>query len=238
MAQGDLISILCRWGLIPYRHYAIDVGDNMVVHLATLPMNKKQLVVQRVPIQDFAEGKTIRVEQVKNSLPTDVVVQRALEAVGRDEYHFVHGNCEHFARDCKSDCNVSYQVDRSARSVIRVALVGAFASTTQGVGSQIAQNLVFARTISGRMTGVSSLVGEAVRHSAYAMSRGAKLEHGEAEVVGKTAGIAAAAITGTALAGPAAGVTAAAVYAAIDGASTRILDRMTNKSAQGNNNVG
>jgi hypothetical protein len=123
MAKGDLISIRCYWGIVPYRHYGIDMGDGTAVHLATdSGIDQRSMSVQRVPLKEFAAGEEVRFETSESSLPAELVVARAAELVGQREYHFLFGNCEHFARDCKYGRKESIQVNRVAASVISASV--------------------------------------------------------------------------------------------------------------------
>jgi hypothetical protein len=227
MARGDLVSILCYWGCVPFRHYGIDVGDGTVVHLATLP-DSKTMQVQRVSREAFAQGKPVRVETVADSAEPDEVVRRAIAAVGEEGYHLALGNCEHFARACKSGEFVSHQSDRVLRGVIRTGLAGALACS--GRAATVAVVAGMPRAILSKATGVSSLVGELARHAAYAASRRASIDHAIADRIGMTTGTLAAAITGTAVGGPAGGATSAALYLSLDSLTQR-LARNLNASA-------
>ena len=82
MAQADLISIRCGSGLFCYLHYGIDIGDGTVVHLATEP-NGRDISVQRVCMDEFANGTAVSIEEVVEPLAPSTVVERALAAVGK-----------------------------------------------------------------------------------------------------------------------------------------------------------
>ena len=228
MAQGDLLSIPCRWGIIPYRHFGIDIGDGTVVHLATEPSEetsirrgRRPMRVQRVALETFLAGKRHTIERVSDGLPADEVVDRALGAVGTNYYHLVIGNCEHFARLCKSGNPASHQADRLVRGVMRASLAGLVSTSTRLV-TQVAAAGVPQMLLS-RSAGMSSLFGEAARHTAYIVSRCSGLEHKHAERIGRSTGIATAAGIG-AIAGGVVGCTAsAALYLAIDALSQSLF---------------
>ena len=124
MAAGDVISVACTRGIIVFRHFGIDLGDGTVVHLAT-ESDGKRMSVQRVPFEQFSVGKPIRIEQeVGESLARDLVVERALQAVGKSGYHLIWENCEHFAREIKTGVARSHQVEDAIKSVVRGTLAG------------------------------------------------------------------------------------------------------------------
>lgn len=210
MAKGDLISVRCLWGWIPYRHYGIDVGDGDVVHLATCA-SSKEMRVQLVSWDEFAQSQSVRVETVVGSESPDAVVDRARAAVGHQGYHLALGNCEHFARYCKTGKGSSYQVERVIRSALRVS-VGAAA----GGASRMALR---------RAAGVPSIVGETARQTAYAVSRVCSMEHTQADRMGRSIGVLAAGVTGVIAGGPAGGIASAALYLSIDRVADQAFQR-------------
>ena len=78
MARADLLTVPCFWGIIPYRHFGIDLGDGTVVHLASVGGDTSEMEVQRVAIAEFADGKPISIEHVSNVLEDYEVIERAL----------------------------------------------------------------------------------------------------------------------------------------------------------------
>jgi hypothetical protein len=217
MARGDLLSIPCIWGVIPYRHFGIDIGDGTVVHLATVPNARSTMQVQRVTLAEFSGGKMPTVETVSDCLPPESVVAQALNSVGTTYYHLVVGNCEHFARHCKSGNHASHQSDRLVRGVLRAVMAGLVTTSTR-VASEVAI-AGLPRILMTKPAGISTLVGEAARHSAYIVSRCGGIEHKHAERIGKSAGVATATMAGSVAGGPIGGATAAALYLAIDAIS-------------------
>ncbi|MFO0013474.1 MAG: lecithin retinol acyltransferase family protein [Planctomycetota bacterium] len=222
MALGDLISIPCVWGVVPYRHYGVDIGDGSVVHLAT-DENESSMRVQRVAWDVFADGKSVRVESVSNALPSAEVVERAIRSVGLSGYHLALGNCEHFARACKTGDAVSHQADRVIGSFLRAGLAGMVSCSARAATFAAAGGLP--RMAIHRAAGVASVVGEVARQSAYAASRRCSLEHQQADRIGKTAGTIAAALTGTVAGGPTGGLASAALYVSIDHMAQRAFGR-------------
>lgn len=243
MATADLISISCKWGLVPFRHFGIDMGDGTVIHLATLPKDSSSsemvstmysqaasssnnsepsqtMMVQRVDWEIFSEGKPVRIERVQDSLPPEEVLRNAENALGQTYYNLAFGNCEHVARKWKTGKHESYQSERLIRGVVRFGLAGLAASANQTLRS-VAFSGVPGTAVS-RVAGVASVVAEVARHSAYAVSRKADLEHTKAEKIGRGTGVLSAAIAGLLTRGPAGCISATALYLTIDAMSQRI----------------
>ncbi|MFN6400840.1 MAG: lecithin retinol acyltransferase family protein [Planctomycetota bacterium] len=221
MSRADLLTVPCFWGFIPYRHFGIDMGDGTVVHLASIDGDTSQMEVQRVPLEQFAAGKAVLVEQVSGSLADDQVIERALAGVGNTHYHVALGNCEHFARLCKTGEHVSHQTDRLLRGVIRVGLAGLASATARTAGSSATAGVAMSRT-----AGIATLVGEAARHGAYALSRCAKVEHRQAERIGRGVGAVSAAVAGYITKGPAGCASAATMYFTVDAMSQNAMHQM------------
>lgn len=221
MARADLLTVPCFWGIIPYRHFGIDLGDGTVVHLASVGGDTSEMEVQRVAIAEFADGKPISIEHVSNVLEDDQVIERALGAVGNTHYHVALGNCEHFARLCKSGEHVSHQMDRLLRGVIRVGLAGLASASARTVGNSATAGVAMSRT-----AGVATLLGEVARHGAYALSRCAKVEHRNAERIGRGVGAVSAAVAGYITKGPAGCATAATMYLTVDAMSQNAMHQM------------
>lgn len=221
MARADLLTVPCFWGIIPYRHFGIDLGDGTVVHLASVGGDTSEMEVQRVAIAEFADGKPISIEHVSNVLEDDQVIERALGAVGNTYYHVALGNCEHFARLCKSGEHVSHQMDRLLRGVIRVGLAGLASASARTVGNSATAGVAMSRT-----AGVATLLGEVARHGAYALSRCAKVEHRNAERIGRGVGAVSAAVAGYITKGPAGCASAATMYLTVDAMSQNAMHQM------------
>jgi hypothetical protein len=177
--------------------------------------------VQRVSMDSFADGKQISVEQVSQELEDDQVIERALGAVGNTHYHVALGNCEHFARLCKSGEHVSHQTDRLLRGVIRVGLAGLASASARTVGNGATAGVAMSRT-----AGVATLLGEVARHGAYALSRCAKVEHRHAERIGRGVGAVSAAVAGYITKGPAGCASAATMYLTVDAMSQNAMHQM------------
>jgi hypothetical protein len=213
MARGDLISVQSFWGVLPYRHFGIDLGDGHVIHLAATS-GVREMRVQQVTAIEFANKQPIRIETVEECLEPDEVVRRAEQSVGRVGYHLAFGNCEHFAHECKTGKSISHQSDRIICGTLRTACAGSIAVSTKVVSSAVASGLP--RAILSRASGIASLVGELARQSVYAASRQCAIEHSKADLIGTTAGTITAGIVGGAAGGPLGGLSSAAMYLSID----------------------
>ena len=238
MAQADLIYIQCERGLFGYLHYGIDIGDGTVVHLATDPRvgptalnqtfpdaNGSEMSVQRASLNEFAKGATVSIEAVDQPLASNIVIERALAAVGRRGYHLVNGNCEHFARLIKTGKGNSVQVDMCVSSVVRTAFSG-FASTARR--HVIACSLT-AVTQSKFLVAAGALlptiVGETARQGAYSAARRLKMTHDEAELSSRSVGHAACAVGGFVVGGPVGSAGALAISVAADRLTDAIQKR-------------
>jgi hypothetical protein len=129
MNAGDLLVVHCWYGPIPFSHYAIDMGDGSVIQLASDPSRSKSsgpdlstMSVRQSTMADFAAGRTAHVVDVANSLSVEQVLERAKSKLGLSAYCLVSGNCEHFARWCKTGVWVSEQVEETQQTAMRTAI--------------------------------------------------------------------------------------------------------------------
>jgi hypothetical protein len=219
MARADLISVACRRGWFNYFHYGIDIGDGTVVHLAT-DQRGNEMCVQRVSMESFASGSAVSIEGVVGELPPEVVVQRALEAIGKTGYHLVIGNCEHFAREMKTGKGQSVQVEMCVSSVIRTTFSGLASTAKRQVIAGSITMVSQSKTLLAAGSLVPTVVGETARQGAYLVARKMAMSHEEAERSSRSVGHAACAMGGFAVGGPA----GSAAALAISVASERIAD--------------
>ncbi len=213
MAKADLISISCLRGFFHYFHYGIDLGDGTVVHLATEPQGREMLV-QRVSMESFANGSAIAIEAVTDALPADVVVQRALEAVGTKGYDLVIGNCEHFAREMKTGKGQSVQVKMYLSSVARTAFSGIASTARRHVIASSLTMVSQSKTLLAAGSLLPTVMGESARHGAYLVARKMTMAHEEAEKSSRSVGHAACAAGGFVVGGPAGSAAALAISVA------------------------
>lgn len=144
MAKGDHIKVHreMKWG-VTYWHHGIDLGDGRVAHRSGEPddlMNKTEACVVVVPLTEFAEGgQVVAADSVNENESPDAIIQRAWSQVGRQGYHLIWDNCEHFAHWCRRGRWRSQQVRRAG---VRAATLG-----------------VAARAAAGAATGKAALLG-------------------------------------------------------------------------------
>ncbi len=109
MARGDHVRVK-RTG---YWHHGIDCGDGTVVHFAGTASEKRNAVVVRTIMADFAKGGVVEVVRHRKPDDPDTVVRRAVSRLGDTRYHLLRNNCEHFARWCVSGHSRSRQVQQA-----------------------------------------------------------------------------------------------------------------------------
>lgn len=229
MAQADLITIRCERGFFCYLHYGIDIGDGTVVHLATEPHvgpavrsqtfpypNGSDMSVQRVSMDEFANGATVSLEDVDEPLAPCIVIERAIAAVGRRGYHLVIGNCEHFARLIKTGKGHSVQVDMCVSSVVRTAFSGFASSARWHVIACSLTAVSQSKFLVAAGALLPTVIGETARHGAYFAARKLKMSHDEAERSSRSVGHAACAVGGFVVGGPAGSAGALAISVAAD----------------------
>ncbi len=111
-------------GLIPYRHYGIELPDGTMCE-------NSPAGVRVVGFADFTRGRPSRVANPDASPDVRVLaVQRAMSRVGERRYSLSGNNCEHFANWCATGIAVSQQVIAWISSFFRIALAAAGALFT------------------------------------------------------------------------------------------------------------
>lgn len=224
MAQADLISISCGCGLFRYLHYGIDFGDGTVVHLATEP-NGRDMSVQRVRMDEFAKGTAVTIEEVVEPLAPNIVIERALAAVGMRGYHLVIGNCEHFARLVKTGKGRSVQVDMCVNSAVRTAFSGFASTIRRHVIACSIPAFTQSKFLVAAVALLPTVAGETARRGAYLAARRLKMSHEEAERSSRSVGHAACAVGGLVVGGPAGSAGALAISVAADRITDAIQKR-------------
>jgi hypothetical protein len=228
MPRGDRLEVEQRiaGSTVTYLHHGIDIGDGTVVHARPRdfrnPFGGGHVV--RTSMADFAGGRPVRVcSEPPAAFSADEVTARALAHVGRDGYHPVIDNCEHFATWCATGRRASRQIEivmgRVAAGMSRAA---AALSARAAVGSaeRLAVRTAVGTTVRlGLKTLVpAAILGEAAAFTAEwtAHQRGAGAEQSRkaGEAAGLTASSVACAVAG-ATAGPAGVFTGALAGAAL-----------------------
>ncbi len=221
MIAGDLLLVRCWYHCVPYAHFGIDMGDGSVIELSSdrrgepnaLP-NMETMLVRRTSLEDFSRKSEVFVIDVEDPLDTSEVLRRAESKLGQNAYCLVSGNCEHFARWCKTGRWESQQVkevqERVARTVTQVAvLLGAH------ISSKVAVNTQTSLLVSSRKTGtlLPSLLGEAAEYLAHATLSRTTLSPAAVQRHSQTIGFGTVAIVGTMLGGPIGSISAVATHA-------------------------
>jgi uncharacterized protein YycO len=120
-------------GLIPYRHYGIELPDG------TMCENSPP-GVRIVGYADFARSRPTQVTNPEASpAERDLAVQRALSRVGERHYSLTSNNCEHFANWCATGIAISQQVIAWITSFFRLALAFAGAVFTVALAQAFAE---------------------------------------------------------------------------------------------------
>jgi len=140
MAQGDHIRVKRRG----YWHHGIDCGDGTVINYAGEHEEKRNPMVRRTSIEEFAKSATIRRVDHPEAFchGPEAVVARAEARLGENRYRLLDQNCEHFAEWCKTGTRRSLQVRRTAGLV--TGMVSAVGGVV-GVGAALAGMVVAAR---------------------------------------------------------------------------------------------
>ncbi|MFM8952875.1 MAG: lecithin retinol acyltransferase family protein [Planctomycetaceae bacterium] len=228
MPRGDRLEVEHRiaGSTVTYLHHGVDIGDGTIVHARPHdfrnPLGGGHVV--RTSRAEFAAGRPLRVvTEPPAAYSPDEIATRALAHVGRDGYHPVVDNCEHFATWCATGRRASRQVEivigRVAAGVSRATAVMS-ARMAAGAAERLAVRTAIGTTVRvGLKTLVpAAIVGEAAALAAEwtAHQRGAAAR--ESRQAGEAAGIAASslacAVAGTA-AGPAGVLTGALAGAAL-----------------------
>ena len=115
MARGDHLYVQC----VGYSHHAIDLGDGNVIHFESDPWRKIAGTatgkytprVCETTVEEFSQGRPVRVRQYVVSDDPEIVIDRARGRLGETAYDLFGNNCEHFAVWCKTGQHQSTQVD-------------------------------------------------------------------------------------------------------------------------------
>ena len=118
MPKGDHIRAKRRG----YWHHGIDCGDGTVIHYSGVREEKRDALVRRTSLADFAKGGSVEVVKHAHAADPDEVVRQAESRVGERRYRLFRNNCEHFARWCVTGKSRSAQVSRAVRAASGVAL--------------------------------------------------------------------------------------------------------------------
>jgi len=145
LAFGDHIFVWRRFGVIPFQHHAIDLGDGHLIHFSNgsdgiagpvILGDASEFVVARMPLSGLtreSKDRVFRVDYARSHGPLETIVDRAESQLGRRGYHLFHDNCEHFASWCVTGKASSVQVSAAAERASSVAV-----KTTVVVAARVA----------------------------------------------------------------------------------------------------
>ena len=99
-------------------HHAIYIGDNKIVHFKRgYNFNKFNSIIELDKFENFIEtAKKIQQKVIivneKDSLPSDEIVKRSLNFIGKKNYNLITNNCEHLVRYCITGQSESKQIQK------------------------------------------------------------------------------------------------------------------------------
>ncbi len=180
--------------------------------------------VRRRSLEEFARGKQIHIVQVVDPLPSDDVLRRAESKLNEPGYCLVSGNCEHFARWCKTNRWVSEQIEDAKSSLVR-GLAHASVVVASAIGTRVATSAASIPIARTGKSALPSLVGEVAEQLAkYAFSR-ADLSPETAARSSRAVGYGTVAAVGIILGGPAGSATAIAAYLSLRRSQRKLSTR-------------
>lgn len=215
MARGDHLYVEDNLGRIPFQHHGIDMGDGTVIHLApaegarvAIRDKSDNFAVRRVLIEQFSNGRAIRVRAYAQPRHPDVIVAQAESMLGKSGYSLLDENCEHFATLCSTGKASSHQIEMGE------ATVAGFASATTKVIWAISSRLG-AQSVVKSVAKIhpAALLADGVEVLALAIGCQRGLDVEQAKRVAKVSGNAAAVGIGAMVAGPVGAVVGLAAHA-------------------------
>jgi len=143
LARGVHFFVWRRYGVTPFQHHAIDLGDGNAIHfsdgrngIAGPSSDPVHFTVAKIFLPTLTRNGTDKIHLVAHSVSEgtiEEVVARAKSQLGRRGYHLFHDTCEHFASWCVTGHAKSCQVTAAAERASSVAT-----KTTLAVSSRIA----------------------------------------------------------------------------------------------------
>jgi hypothetical protein len=166
MSRGDHIYVYrdafkgVRVGRTLYTHHAIDMGDETVIEFVSDTDAKRDSVIVRRQLDDFAQSGRVGVREYGRRFDGETAATRAESMLGTAGYDFFTNNCEHFASWCVTGQLSSSQIENGVASAglatttavapaVGVELVGTFGSAAVRSGPNV-------------MSGLSAIGGTAV----------------------------------------------------------------------------
>jgi len=151
MAKADHVKVY----RVGYWHHGIDIGDGTVVHYTGEPGKKENAFVKRTTMEEFLDSGKIEVVEYDFADSVSIVVNRALERIGKKEYNLFTNNCEHFARFCKTGELKSEQVEDVIASTSGATSVAA--GTYGGIAVASSAGSVAGLSGAGVMSGLAAI---------------------------------------------------------------------------------
>ncbi len=150
MARGDHFFVWRQHKGVPFQHHGIDLGDGTVVHftdgsggVAGPGGSAENFQILRTSIEQVTRGgrDVLHVVDHPHRLATDLIVRRALSQIGRQGYHLIFDNCEHFACWCVVDRHESRQVNvacqRAGAVGVKVGVAAAVRAASKVAASKV-----------------------------------------------------------------------------------------------------
>jgi|GEM_PF-3115293 len=145
MGKGDHIYVK-RGG---YSHHGIDLNDGTIVHFSGVSLQKVNSTINRTSYLEFLQDEQsfhVVAYSPKEVYAPDIVIERALNYIGKNAYDLFSNNCEHFASECKSGKKKSTQVRESISKAFKMSMYGArgggWAALLTGVGGALFDRLL------------------------------------------------------------------------------------------------
>ena len=120
MARGEHFFVWRHHRGLPFQHHGIDLGDGTVVHftdggegVAGPGGATDQMIIARTSEATVKRGGRDRLHFIQHTsrFTADEIAERAMSQLGRQGYHLLFDNCEHFARWCAVGDDESQQIN-------------------------------------------------------------------------------------------------------------------------------
>lgn len=116
LVPGQILKVYCPSKLV--WHYGIWYGQNQVIDLAP----RKGVAIRSV--EEFAEGQEIKIVPLEeDDYPPWMILNNALQYLGRLKYDMLDWNCEQFVNLCRKGKKYSKQLRNVGVGVASLTLV-------------------------------------------------------------------------------------------------------------------
>lgn len=208
LAIGDHLRV--KFGC--YFHHAIDLSDGTVVHFGQGLHDLANAQIERVDLDQFAQGREIERLNSPINFTGQEVADRALSRLGERDYRVFGNNCEGFVHWCRAGQDFSFQAEVVRSTVGQIAAVVAKPS--------LARRFTGAIVAAGPIPEVVQLSVET-----WFTRRTHSAQHGRR--MGKVCGAATAFVIGFVKGGPASAVVTTSVWAGGQVAGEHMAQRTT-----------